>query len=184
MNYNSFKVINWRKRTKHRMIESMGGQCVCCGYNKCNDALHFHHLDPSKKDFNFSGARASPKSWDKIVDELRKCVIVCAICHAEIHAGVREIPDNSARFDEEYADYRKGKIEVTDSCPVCGKPKLLIYKTCSVICSGKKRQKVDWDSIDLEAELKTHSVCSLAKKLGISDVAIHNRLKKTRINNQ
>lgn len=38
-------------------IEYMGGKCVRCGYDKCQAALEFHHLDPSKKDPNWIRSR-------------------------------------------------------------------------------------------------------------------------------
>ena len=47
----SKSVINWRKRTKIALVEYKGGKCCVCGYNKCIEALEFHHLDPSQKDF-------------------------------------------------------------------------------------------------------------------------------------
>jgi len=82
---NSQKVINWRKRTKIKAVEHKGGKCEKCGYDKCIQALAFHHLDPKKKDFAISGVS---KSWETIVSELDKCILVCANCHAEIHASL------------------------------------------------------------------------------------------------
>ena len=40
-------ISNWRKRTKQKIIDAMGGCCQICGYNKCNAALELHHIDPS-----------------------------------------------------------------------------------------------------------------------------------------
>lgn len=102
----SEKVKTWRRRTKARMIASMGGQCAICGYKKCHAALAFHHLDPSKKDFGFGAMRASPKNWLKIVDELKKCILLCHICHEEIHDGMTQIPKEYPQFDEKYRDYK------------------------------------------------------------------------------
>jgi hypothetical protein len=48
-------VTEWRRRTKQKLIEHMGGKCVCCGYDKCQRALQFHHKDPNNKDFQISG---------------------------------------------------------------------------------------------------------------------------------
>ncbi|MEY4334993.1 MAG: phage FelixO1, partial [Bacteroidota bacterium] len=39
-------VIAWRKRTKQKLVEHKGGCCEICGYNKCIEALEFHHKDP------------------------------------------------------------------------------------------------------------------------------------------
>jgi DNA invertase Pin-like site-specific DNA recombinase len=75
-------VIEWRKRVKLKLVEYKGGVCEKCNYNKCINALEFHHLDPSEKDFTISG-----KSWsfEKLKKEADKCILVCNRCHTEIH---------------------------------------------------------------------------------------------------
>jgi hypothetical protein len=62
-----------------------GGKCEQCGYDRCLDALEFHHKDPAQKDFSIS-AKGYTRSWNKVVYELDKCVILCANCHRELHA--------------------------------------------------------------------------------------------------
>jgi hypothetical protein len=47
----------FRRKNKDRAIQYKGGECVTCGYNNCNSALEFHHLDPNVKDFNLSQNR-------------------------------------------------------------------------------------------------------------------------------
>lgn len=64
-----------------------GGKCKLCGYNKCHRALHFHHLDPDKKSFGIS-EKGSTHSWDKMVEESKKCVLLCSNCHAEVESGL------------------------------------------------------------------------------------------------
>jgi 5-methylcytosine-specific restriction endonuclease McrA len=101
----SEKVKRWRKNTKRRIIAAMGGSCRHCGYDKCDEALECHHIDPTEKEFGFGAMRANPKSWERIVVELRKCVLLCANCHREVHAGL--IPDNFvSSFNEEWIDYK------------------------------------------------------------------------------
>lgn len=39
---------------KKQAIKLKGGKCEICGYDKCQDALVFHHEDPSKKEFGLS----------------------------------------------------------------------------------------------------------------------------------
>jgi len=77
-------VVDWRKRSKEKLVEYKGGKCQICGYNKCLEALEFHHLDRDKKDFTISG-----KSWsfDKLKNEVDKCILVCSNCHKEIHSN-------------------------------------------------------------------------------------------------
>ena len=88
---NKYYVDKRRKDLKKQAIDYKGGICVCCGYQKSCWALDFHHIDPSKKDFGISKS-GHTKSWDRIKQELDKCILVCKNCHAEIHHGVRELP--------------------------------------------------------------------------------------------
>ena len=75
-------VTRWRRNTKEKLVEYKGGKCKVCGYDKCIDALEFHHRDPSKKDFSISG-----KTWsyEKLQAEVDKCDLVCSNCHRELH---------------------------------------------------------------------------------------------------
>lgn len=79
---------SYRQRIKKQMIEYKGGKCKICGYNKCIEALDFHHLNPNEKDFNISGGT---KSFKNLKPEIDKCILVCANCHREIHAGLIHI---------------------------------------------------------------------------------------------
>lgn len=81
-------VVDWRKRTKVKLVEYKGGCCSRCGYGKSIGALEFHHLDPSEKDFAIGG-----KSWsyERLKEEVDKCILVCANCHVEIHEEIRNI---------------------------------------------------------------------------------------------
>lgn len=80
-------VHKFRKNLKVKSVEYKGGKCVFCGYNKCVEALQFHHLDPDQKDFGI-GEKGHTRKWEHIKNELDKCICVCSNCHAEIHAGV------------------------------------------------------------------------------------------------
>ena len=75
-----------RKRlfsVKKELISILGGKCNSCGYNKCIAALEFHHFQNNKegnithliKDF----------SKQKALKEARKCILLCANCHRELH---------------------------------------------------------------------------------------------------
>jgi hypothetical protein len=172
----SEKVKKWRRETKQRMIVAMGNSCQCCGYDKCNDSLTFHHIDPSQKKLKFGGVRANPQSWSKIVDELRKCVLVCRNCHGEIEAGFREMPAQYIKFDEKFEDYRS--IGKYDDCPKCGNKKAVTQKFCSHTCAQKNSRKVDWDAIDLLTMMQKHRISELEEMLGVSNAAIYKRRNK------
>lgn len=52
-------------------------------------ALDFHHLDPTEKDKNVGDLMSF--STQKLKEEIRKCVVLCANCHRMVHAGLLEI---------------------------------------------------------------------------------------------
>lgn len=79
----------------------MGGCCQICHYNKCQDALEFHHLDPTQKDYSFGRMRACPRSIATLTNELKKCILLCSCCHKEVHAGVTSIPETYAILNED-----------------------------------------------------------------------------------
>lgn len=73
-----------RRKLREQAISYKGGKCEVCGYNKCQQALEFHHNDSSIKDFGIS-VNGYARSWNKVKHELDKCIMVCANCHREIH---------------------------------------------------------------------------------------------------
>lgn len=74
------------RKMKQKAIDYLGGSCSRCGYNKCNAALEFHHIDPSNKDITPSRLIAR-LSFKKIKEELDKCILLCSNCHREEHAA-------------------------------------------------------------------------------------------------
>ena len=73
-----------RKAMKKKAIELKGGKCERCGYNKCMAALQFHHRNPEEKKFGLaSGGKLH--SWEDYLEEVNKCILLCANCHAEEH---------------------------------------------------------------------------------------------------
>ena len=54
-----------------------------CGENH-PACLEFHHIDPSIKEFEISGAvRLYGK--EKIMNEIAKCIVLCSNCHRKRH---------------------------------------------------------------------------------------------------
>lgn len=80
-------VQNRRRKVKQMAVEYKGGQCKICGYNKCIEALEFHHLNPDEKDFALSGD-GNTLSWSKVQKEIDKCDLLCANCHREAHTNI------------------------------------------------------------------------------------------------
>ena len=68
---------------KSILVKEFGGKCTQCGYDKYISLLHFHHLDPTKKEFTI----AHDKPLDKMREEAKKCILLCSRCHGEAHIG-------------------------------------------------------------------------------------------------
>jgi NAD-dependent dihydropyrimidine dehydrogenase PreA subunit len=105
MSANSERVKLWRRRLKTRLVEGFGGKCGVCEYNRTQNALEFHHLDPNEKDFTLSKARNL--KWEVFVEEAKKCVLLCANCHREVHDDLLVLPHDIQRFDESLVTYEK-----------------------------------------------------------------------------
>ena len=93
-NYNSKSVERTRNRMKtqttlyNELKDTLS--CVVCG-EEDNCCIEFHHKDPSDK--NFIVAASKMRSWENILKEIDKCVVVCSNCHKKIHAGKIKIGD-------------------------------------------------------------------------------------------
>lgn len=81
-----------RRSNVHAWKDWAGGECVVCGYKKCEEALEFHHRDPSEKESSvsqicreYSPFTAIQSSIDKVTAEMAKCDLLCANCHRELH---------------------------------------------------------------------------------------------------
>jgi 5-methylcytosine-specific restriction endonuclease McrA len=78
-----------RKKLKLFAIEYKGGKCQLCGYSRCVSALELHHF---RGDKSFGIAQKGyTRSWEKIREELEKCVLLCANCHREVEYGYVEM---------------------------------------------------------------------------------------------
>jgi hypothetical protein len=79
-----------RRVMRATIIREAGGRCMVCGYDAYVGALQFHHLDPTLKEFGLS-SRGFTRSLDRLREEAKKCVLLCATCHAEVEGGVRSL---------------------------------------------------------------------------------------------
>jgi DNA-binding CsgD family transcriptional regulator len=80
------RVAERRRQVKRILVAEAGGRCRMCGYDRCVAALQFHHLDPHVKSFSLS-SQGVTRGIEKAREEARKCVLLCANCHAEVEAG-------------------------------------------------------------------------------------------------
>lgn len=163
-----------RDKRKEQMVYVMGGKCQICGYNKCIAALDFHHINPQEKSFAFN--KAKNYSWDKIIQELKKCVLVCANCHREIEYGeLNQVLFSS--FDSSKAEEVSREIEQLKThqifyCKYCGE---IVSKgnDCCVKCSSKLRQKIERPNREKLKELiRNMTFVQIGQQYNVSDNAI------------
>ena len=79
-------VIKRRRKIKTLAVQYKGGRCQVCGYNKCQAALELHHIK-GRKEFGITD-KGYTRSWNKVKEELDKCILVCANCHRELETGL------------------------------------------------------------------------------------------------
>lgn len=74
----------WREVQQYKAAHG----CSSCGYNKHPVALQFHHHNGIKK-ANVSDLIRSDYGLSTIWNEIHKCIILCANCHAIESHGER-----------------------------------------------------------------------------------------------
>ena len=83
-------VVLRRRKVKAQLVADAGGGCLLCGYCGSLEALQFHHLDPSTKQFGIA-QYGHARSLERMRAEALKCVLLCSNCHAEVEAGVADV---------------------------------------------------------------------------------------------
>ncbi len=78
-----------RKTLRQKAIEYKGGVCKLCNYNKCVEALEFHHFT-NEKNFGIS-QKGYTRSWEAVRKELDICILLCANCHREVENGITQL---------------------------------------------------------------------------------------------
>ncbi len=71
---------------KTNLVNKLGGKCVICGYNKCPAAFDFHHKNKNKE--NNVSVLLKNASKEKLLKEIKKCILLCSNCHRELHFGI------------------------------------------------------------------------------------------------
>lgn len=93
---NSCLVLRRKYEVKAKLVSVLGGECSRCKYAKCIGALQFHHPDDTKE---FGVAGNYNRAFRTLLKEAKKCQLLCANCHAEIHFGNRKWTIRPVGFD-------------------------------------------------------------------------------------
>jgi len=76
------------RRKELRLL--FGGKCQICGYNKCADALHFHHKN-SKEKYIWNVKGKGGASIREVKKYPERFLLLCANCHIGLHSKERKI---------------------------------------------------------------------------------------------
>lgn len=161
-----------RKR-KETLIRVMGGKCALCGYNKCNSALEFHHINPSEKNYQLSSG--STRSLNRDFVEARKCILLCSNCHREVHNGLYDSSMLKSSFIEELAEIERRKNDERKTikiyyCKECGSR--LGGKTKNMLCPScfhkTKRKCVHPNRDELKSLIRKDSFTKIGNMFGVN----------------
>lgn len=88
----NFNIMNNKRNLRLDILNmhKMAKGCSICGYNKCGAALDFHHVDENEKYDTVSQLVNRLRSMEVILEEAKKCIILCANCHREWHNKERK----------------------------------------------------------------------------------------------
>lgn len=77
-----------RRKKKTEWLQSFlsSRACVSCG-ETAPECLDFHHVDPSTKEGMVTEMINSLRGFDRIKEEMEKCIILCSNCHRKVHKG-------------------------------------------------------------------------------------------------
>lgn len=129
---------------KMKLIMEFGGKCSVCGYNKNISALDFHHKESFTKSFQLDKRTLSNLSWDNILEEAKKCELLCSNCHREIHNPETTFDNTNlliSEFELKVTNKVLNTLESGSICPVCQSrfPKVSGKTYCSTECRQKDK---------------------------------------------
>ena len=178
---NSQAVSDFRRNRKVNLILACGEKCCICGYNKAISALEFHHIDPLIKEYAIA-AKGTCHNIQKDISEIRKCVLVCANCHREIHEGLYT--------SEELYNYQYFNEEIIEKLLHPSKQQQRYCSECSAlisnesksglcqVCSKKATRIVERpDRETLKQLIQQYPFTQLGSMYGVTDNAVRKWCK-------
>lgn len=93
-----------RRKRNTEWLANYKAHCRCMDCGETHPAcLQFHHRDPREKDFNIANATSWGWGITRILQEMQKCDILCANCHAKRHWTLRQIAKEQPQRGHEVA---------------------------------------------------------------------------------
>lgn len=173
MSYENVK--NHRKLVKERIVYVMGEKCCLCGLkDNCVDIYDFHHINPIEKDFSI--AQNTCYSWESLIPEFYKGVLLCANCHRKVHANFGNysfvssvIPERIEEVSCLLNDLKSHKVKYCKDCGavVCNKA-----ERCPQ-CANLLNRKVERPNREeLKYLIRTKPFTQIGTLYGVTDNAI------------
>lgn len=75
--HNQYNLKRYHQK-RQEYISLLGGKCNKCG---CTENLHFDHINAKEKSFSIGDKITYPK--EVILEELKKCQLLCKECHIQ-----------------------------------------------------------------------------------------------------
>jgi len=163
----------WSK--KIRAINLLGGKCEKCGNDNIFQ-LTFHH----KKDKEYTIGQLFNKNyrWSIILNEIKKCELLCDNCHQKIHYKDDVIDDSLRKNKNLYLEY-KGQV-----CEKCGYDECIsslsfhhLYDKSFQISTHRIRYIKDLDEYIKNELDKCMILCENCHHLEHSDIKRFDELK-------
>ena len=79
-----------RRKAKQDFVNSLKTSCHVCGESD-PACLDFHHIDPETKIETVASLVYGQCSQESILEEIRKCVVLCSNCHRKLHSKEKEV---------------------------------------------------------------------------------------------
>lgn len=108
MSYTNEQMQEYREKRRQKARNILGGKCVRCSKT---DDLEFDHIEPSSKLNTIASLITS--SWPIFFNELKKCQLLCKICHQEKSA--QECMNRHPLVHGKISNYKNKKC-VCDIC--------------------------------------------------------------------
>lgn len=169
------ETIKCRQKRKEDLVYLHNGKCGICGYNKTITALEFHHINSEEKEYGLSNGNT--RAWLKDVEESKKCILLCANCHREVHAGLINFPLITTFNQERFEELQLQKEPKIYRCEKCGKFISKGARFC-VDCAHESKRIAERPSREQLKELiRTKSFLEIGRLYGVSDNAIRKWCK-------
>ena len=159
-----------RQKRKKDLVYIHGNQCSICRYDKCIGALQFHHINPKDKTYELSSGNCY--SWESDIEESKKCILVCANCHTEIHFGIIEQSLETSFNEERYFEKNKDFNSIINKCKNWGQQITTGASYCAKCWSIINRRVERPSREELKQKIRTISFSEIGRQYGVSDNSI------------